>query len=582
MKKGHSVRVGVTEMMQSLKKSWVCFGFALCATIALWGLFAGLLYAAALEEPGFRPGRQELERPPEARPVKKLELKLPEGGQAFGEELKKIKLLVQDIKIIGATHYSPDELRGLYAHLIGQEVTLADVYLVEEEITRKYRDDGFILSRAVIPEQRIKDGVVEIRVVEGFIDTIIVEGGEHSEKRIRKYTHKILESKPLHIRDLERYLLFVNDLPGITSQSILRPSDKNQGASNLVAMVEHKTLDGNLSYDNYGSHYVGPIRGTMSVNLNSFMGFGERITLDAMLANPASELKYSQLSFALPLGNEGITLTVRSSQSPSEPDDDLAVQQVESDSTQQSLEVHLPVVRSRDFNFTFDASYTHKANDVDVLRTANIRDRLKILKLTSTVEYADALAGYTKFSVSARKGYDWNSTKQGDLLSSRPEAHPQFICFSGEVQRNQGLHNIINGLNLFVLGQWQYANKPLFSSEEFGLGGRQIGRGYDTGEILGEKGYGVSVELQYTAPEVWGVTSQLYGFYDTGEVWNRDRADDNTSNEKPNLSSDGLGARFFWNNALSVNLEVAKPVGRIPVSQVDKEPRYHLGLSYSF
>lgn len=576
--------MGAIEMRQCHLQSGGRLGFVLGTAGIILACSAVPLFAVSPlgEEPGFRPGRQELERPPEARPVPKFDLKLPEGGQAFGEELKKIKLVVQGITIIGASQFRPEELQPLYAQLLGQEVTLADVYLVEEAITRKYREAGFILSRAVIPEQRIKDGVVEIRVVEGYIDHIIVEGGGHSEKRIRKYLHQILDSKPLHIADLERYLLLVNDLPGITSQSILRPSDQNQGASNLVAMIEHKGLESSFSYDNYGSHYVGPVRGIMSVNINSFMGFGEKIGLDVMLADPASELKYSQLSFMTPLGNEGITLTVRASQSPSEPDDDLAILEAESDSTQQSVEAHFPLLRSRDLNFSFDTSYTHKANDVDVLNTPLIRDRLKVLKLTSTFEYVDALAGSTKLSVSARKGYDWNSTKQGDLLSSRPEAHPQFICFSGDIQRNQGLHNFINGLNLFVLGQWQYANKPLFSSEEFGLGGRQIGRGYDTGEILGEKGYGVSLELQYTAPEIWGITSQLYGFYDTGEVWNRDKADENTANENPNLSSDGIGARFFWNNALSINLEIAKPLGRIPANEVKKEPRYLMGLSYSF
>ena len=534
-------------------------------------------------DPGFSPGIFEKSKPPSLIPEPKFDLKLPEGGQAFGEELKSIKLIVQGIQIKGATQYSEDTLKEFYIDLIGKEVTLADVYQIENKITHKYRQDGFILSRALIPEQRIQGGVVVIQVIEGYISEIVVEGGGNVEKRIRQYLHKILEKNPVNIKELEKYLLLVNDLPGISIESILQPSDEDPGASNLVAIVSKDLIDGSARYDNYGSHYVGPTRGSFDINLNSFLGLGEKLSLNFLLASPASELKYSQVAISVPVGHDGFSIDFKASQGPSEPDDDLAVLETETDSTSQTVLGYLPVIRSRNFNLTFDAGYTRTRTDVSVLKVDFIIDRVKAFHLKGTVDFLDDFGGSNKISLQAKRGYDFaQTTDEGSLLSSRPEAHPSFITYKGEIERNQNLQNYLEGLNLAFLCLWQYSDEPLLSSEEFGVGGRTIGRGFDAGEILGDKGYAVSAELQYSIPNLWGLSSHMYAFYHMGKVWNRDEVDQKTDNEKPRLESHGVGARFFWEETMSFNIEISKPLTRVPADHSKKQPRYQFGMTYNF
>ena len=50
----------------------------------------------------------------------------------------------------------------------------------------------------------------------------------------------------------------------------------------------------------------------------------------------------------------------------------------------------------------------------------------------------------------------------------------------------------------FALGaRAQYAWKPLLSFEEFSAGNYTIGRGYDPGALLGDRGFGTQAEIRF-------------------------------------------------------------------------------------
>lgn len=74
----------------------------------------------------------------------------------------------------GATVYNDAQLKSVYADQIGQTVSLADVYGIANKLTKKYRNDGYILTQVVVPPQEIDGGVAKLRVVEGYVDNITV------------------------------------------------------------------------------------------------------------------------------------------------------------------------------------------------------------------------------------------------------------------------------------------------------------------------------------------------------------------------------------------------------------------------
>jgi len=130
---------------------------------------------AQIVPPSDQPGRERerFERPP-------VPLAQP-GGPAIsvpGIEAPpgaaETKLVIRQIRIVGATVYSDAQLAELYAGLVGKKVTLQAVYDLAQRITAKYGGDGYVLSRAIVPVQELdpNGAVIKIQVVEGYIETV--------------------------------------------------------------------------------------------------------------------------------------------------------------------------------------------------------------------------------------------------------------------------------------------------------------------------------------------------------------------------------------------------------------------------
>ena len=96
--------------------------------------------------------------------------------------------------------------------------------MIAARITARYSEDGYLLSKAVVPAQEVELGVLRIRVIEGHLENIIFEGRvDGPTALLETYARKITESQPLRSDVLERYILLMNDLPGLSAERRLVP-----------------------------------------------------------------------------------------------------------------------------------------------------------------------------------------------------------------------------------------------------------------------------------------------------------------------------------------------------------------------
>ena len=116
-------------------------------------------------------------------------------------------------------------------------MTLADIYKIVDSLTARYRNDGYILSQVVVPAQSVEHGVIRLQAIEGYIADVRVEGGDADLRaRVGRYGEKIRAIRPLTAAALERYVLLLNDLPGVRVHAVLAPAS-TPGASELVLQV---------------------------------------------------------------------------------------------------------------------------------------------------------------------------------------------------------------------------------------------------------------------------------------------------------------------------------------------------------
>lgn len=553
--------------------------------VAALMLAAGLTAPAAAQtvKPSTEPGRIERRLQPQPTPSPAPAPTLPELRTAPPPaEAEKIKFRLAGVVVDGATVYKPSDFLPLYKKYLDTEVSLATVYKIAEEITAKYRNDGYILSQAIVPAQKISNGIVHIQVVEGFVDHIEIQNQSSTEDpRIRAYADKIRASRPLRSSVLERYLLLANDLPGVSVRTVVSPSDTTPGAANLTLIVSRKLVDGSGTVDNRGTRYVGPIELTAAVGGNDLFGFDERLSLNYVTAPQGRELKYYNIQLTQPVGTEGTTVTASASLTRTRPGYTLKDLELLGRSQLFSLDVNHPFLRSRTENLSGGITFDYQNSHTDIYQTQLLtEDKLRVLRANASYNLTDSWDGFSMVKAEVSHGFNFlGATKTGSENLTRSRGVSDFTKITLDASRLQRISPTFN-ISLAVSGQ--KSADALLSAEEFGVGGTPFGSAYDSSEITGDDGLAGRIELQHNAAQLpsWLSVLQLYGFYDVGKVWNRDPG----TGESPrrSLASAGVGTRFSATSWLSGSFEVAQPLTRVVDTTHNKNPRAFFSLTAQF
>ncbi|MFK7840492.1 MAG: ShlB/FhaC/HecB family hemolysin secretion/activation protein [Bdellovibrionales bacterium] len=509
-------------------------------------------------------------------------------AQGAPENAENITFNLRNLSIEGVSVYNEQDLQSVYADELGSTVSLADIYIIANRLTNKYRNEGFILTQVIVPPQTIEGGNVTLRVVEGFINRVVVEGNDDPSALalIQRFANNIPTGDALNIESLEKYLLLINDLPGVDARSVLSPSNSQAGASDLRIIVERKSYDALLGIDSFGSRFLGPIQTTAAGSLNSFFGNNESISGQFVMApfgNNDPELAFGALSYEQPINALGTKASVFLSHSDTEPGLDIDIFDVKGRSTTYGIGLEHPIIRSRTRNLfvrgQLDARNVDSKSDIDITR----KDRIRALRLGGRYEFLDTLFGVGINSIDAEisQGLDaFGSSDEGDAALTRPEGDPQFTKINVQAQR---LQRVTNDINLLMAVSAQASNDALLSSEEFGVGGISFGRGFDASEIIGEDGFSTKLELQWRDPietPISGIEDYtVYGFWDFGKVWNDDAT---ISDDDESLASIGLGARANIINNFEAGAFVAIPLTRDVQAMGDDDARYFFNLSKRF
>lgn len=503
---------------------------------------------------------------------------------------EKITFNLKDIILDGASIYSASEVMSVYADKIGTKISLADVYSIAANLTSKYRNDGYILTQVIVPPQTIADGIVRLRVVEGKLDQIKIDGsgaqGSNADI-INLYVAELKSNGVLNNKNLEKTLLFINDLPGVTARSVLSPSQSVVGASDLTIMVERDAMDGTVQVDNFGSRFLGMWEILGGFNLNSLFGHNERISTQLAYAPSGQglepELLYGELSAELPVGPYGTSLELNIGKSYTDPGFTLTEFDVLGKSYFNGIKINQPFVRTRELNVSsslgLDRRSTETKSNVDTFKN----DDITSLRLGGHVDYVDTLftAAITNANIEISQGLSiLGASEKGDDDLSRAAGDPTYTKATADISR---LERLSNEFSLLTSVKGQLSSSSLLSAEEFGLGGANgIGRGYDPSELVGEEGVAGSVELQWASPYSvsWMDNYSVYGFYDIGKVWNDDAI--TSSLDSQSLASTGVGVRANINDATRAGFMVALPLTRPVSADGDENARFYVNLSRDF
>jgi len=471
----------------------------------------------------------------------------------------KPQFVLRGVVLTGATVIPRERLAAAYQSYLGRKVSQADLAAIAQTIGELYRAAGFHLSRAIIPPQDIADGRVRIQVIEGSITEVTLKGDGAEQFGVRPLLDPVLAEHPSRLATLERQLLLINGWPGVRiADSAIEEIGGAAGSFRLVLTLKTWHIYTSQGLDNLGSAAVGPWQAYAAAAFNSYLRPGDTLAVNlSTIANDPRELGFGRLAYDTPIGTDGMRVGGSALFSEVHPGDD---RRLTNDNTRtEAYEVHgsiVPVQSQRSTLILTAAAGFSNVSENDVFGPIYM-DHIRTVSLTSAYRLQDGFGGANYATMTYRQGLDiFGASQFGDAFVSRFGAAPNFSVLDFYYTRYQTLSDAWSAR---IAMASQTASGPLYTSQQFYLGGAAFGRGYGAAEISGDNGLAGSFELRFDRHLNFRYLAgyQLYGFVDAGAVWN----DGYRIGDGLALTSAGGGIRFFLWDDLRADIGVAFPLG---------------------
>lgn len=472
--------------------------------VALLLLFAAVNYAGraiAQVQPDAGRIQEQLRapEPPRKPAAPQIRVEPPPGPT----KVETPPFFVSRFRVTGSTLYPPQVL----ADWLGEPqrpMTLLEVQATAERITQLYKDLGYIVARALVPAQDIRDGVVEIRVVEGRYERIdISNASDMSESRIRAFLGDVREETLVHGPTLERSVLLMSDLAGIQPKATLEPAAQAGYTNLLLEIAPAKSTDYDVSIDNGGSRFTGRTRVSLGATANSPLNIGDR--LSARVVSSGRLLNSYRLAYDAPLGETGGRANGFLSYTSYQLGGQFAALEASGAAASYGVAVAYPWVRSSDFTLRAQLGLetrrlTDRIGSLDILNEKSAQ----VLQWGGGGDMRDGFlgGGITAFQALASNGLlsiKTPSLRESDAATARTRGQYRKLVVA--LNRLQALGEDMRlGINYTA----QQASDNLDSSEKFSVGGLSGVRAYPPGEAAGDDVHLVQAELKYNAGPALG------------------------------------------------------------------------------
>jgi hemolysin activation/secretion protein len=512
-------------------------------------------------------------------------------------EFANIRFTLRGAVFDGLQGLAPSELQSSYSSLVGTDQAISVVCDIRDRAATILRNAGYIAA-VEVPQQKIADGVVHFRVLMAHLVQVRVRGdASGAERIIAGYLNQLTKQPVFNRYDAERYLLLASDLPGYTVRLTLRPAGTKPGEVLGDVTVQRTPAYADVNIQNGGSHALGPWGGFVRGQFFGLTGLADRTTLSAFTTSDFDEQQTLQFGHDFRFGPDGLGaggLFTYAWAHPTIP----GGADVRARTLLATLQIDYPFVRTLGTTLRGSGGLDYVNQDVDLNGAPLSRDKLRVGFLRLNL---DALS--TRFSKGRSLAEpEWHLTGQFefrkglDIFGATEPCGPAGINCTGGARvgpsRTEGIstaavvrallygeYRPTPGLTFALGARGQYAWKPLLSFEEFSAGNYTVGRGYDPGALLGDRGWGTQAEIRIgsripAAANKAGVEG--YIFWDHARVSNLDRLVVLAGSK--HLDSLGGGARVSFDR-FTLDAGLAIPLTRIGVSGRKPDPRFLVSLT---
>ncbi len=451
-------------------------------------------------------------------------------------------------------------------------ITIEQLDSIALTVTEHYRENGFILATAFIPEQEVAPdpitnlNVIELSVLEGRLGEVTVSNNEIYSAAIISSAFNDEIGKPVTEEQIESALRRINDLPGVRVRGSFSPGE-NVGETRLnLGVLQEQSWTSSILGDNHGSETTGENRIFATTQWLNIAGRGHRFVLGLLRSEGPDSTTYGLAEYEIPVTKDGrgkVKALISSNE--------FAVTrlvnlpEIIGETDNYNITGSYQFIRRRTKSFAAQAGYTQK----DVLFKVG---ELTTLSLEQVIETFTVAADYTQL---------WDERQ---LIFTGRLAIDQGHIISGEIRdQSTDFTKILVTANLlkrFNINNWltkkrtyfnfvaklnsQYTEKFLSSVEQFSLGGPTAVRAFGVSDVSVDSGIYTGFELFFDFPFKPVAKLKLpldplrpFIFYDY--AYGVVRALGGGSDRDSVIKGYGFGMRVSWPGVGVANLILAKP-----------------------
>ena len=510
---------------------------------------------------------------------------LPKPSPPPEPDTPETKISVRHIEVVGNTVLPQSKLQKIIQPLEKQTVSLKELIAATNAITQLYQQAGYLTSRAVLPQQKIVDGKIQILAIEGTIEKVQIQGNNRLDSNYIRQRLQ-LERSPLQVSQLEDRLrlLRIDPLFKDFEASLQAGSDLGQSVLS-IDVVEANPFFGSTSFDNYSPPSIGQERIGVDLGIRDLSGYGDYFTASYNRSTTGG-LDLWDFNYSLPVNANNGTLALRTLISRTEiTEDEFEQFEIEGESEFYELSFRQPLIRNPRQEFALSLGFGLRDGQTFVLgntpESFGLGSNDSGVSRSSVFRFGqDYLKRDLKGAWSMRSLFSLGTGLFDATTNPDPIPDSRFVSWLGQIQRLQRLGD---RQLLIITTDLQLTPDSLLSSEQFIIGGGQSVRGYQQNIRSGDNGFRFSIEDRIALVQnSQGIpVFQIAPFFDSGSVWN-DPDNPNELGDRNFLSSVGLGLLWQPISKLNLRLDYGVSLTELDRGNDTQDNSFNFSLDYGF
>ena len=492
-----------------------------------------------------------------------------------------LRIQTSNIAISGVQSLPFEEIAAYFQPLSGKEVSLEQLVHATALATQRYQEAGYPLSFVYLPDQSFQNGLVQVIAVEGYTTQVQVSGDMgKSADLLQAMAQPLLEEKPLRRSTFERQTLLMSRMENLKVVASAAMPTTTDGGTPLQLQIDRQPVLFNVGAE----VKQGDSKAMGTLTLNDPLWGGSQWQFTSILDKPSRE-RFIATSLRQWITPDGTQL--RASYSDFKGQDNFGNVSLDDITHQRRLELNVshPLLLSNQRSAILGASlfgvnYAKNYRYPDLGLDINDREKVRAVQLQWNGHLSQTRTHH-QAQLSFTQGIDGMGAglARDNNLNLPMQLNPAKLDFSRLAMDYSVRHRLENlvGMALGIGGQ--YSPHALPVTERVSFGATRYGRGYRAGEAAGDRGLGISLEVNrsFAQPQsTWFKTIEPYLMYEDAKTWF-----ETSGLLSQRLRSSSIGIRLSDSRYYYVDLTASKPHGDRSPYNPSQKMRYSLSLNYN-